>query len=49
MLLTISIILLILWGIGMISTYTLGGWLHLLLLLAVIVLLIRIIQGRRPV
>ena len=49
MLLTISIILLILWGVGLLSTYTLGGWLHLLLLLAVIVLLIRVIQGRRPV
>ena len=49
MLLTISIILVVLWLIGMISTYTLGGWLHLLLILAVIVLLIRVIQGRRPV
>ena len=49
MLLTISIILLILWAIGMIGTYTLGGWLHLLLILAVIMLLIRIIQGRRPI
>jgi Family of unknown function (DUF5670) len=46
---TIAIILLILWLLGMVSSYTLGGFVHLLLVLAIIVILIRVIQGRRPV
>jgi len=46
---TIAIVLLILWLLGMVSSYTLGGFVHLLLVLAVIVILIRVIQGRRPV
>ena len=49
MLWTIFVILLILWLLGMVSSYTLGGFIHILLLLAVVVLLIRIIQGRSPV
>jgi hypothetical protein len=49
MLWTIAIVLLILWLLGMVSSYTLGGFIHILLVLAVIVILIRIIQGRRPV
>jgi len=49
MLWTIAVILLILWALGMISSYTLGGFIHLLLVLALIVVLIRVIQGRRPV
>jgi hypothetical protein len=49
MLMTIAVILLIMWFLGMVTTYTMGGFLHLLLLLAVAVVLIRIIQGRRPV
>jgi hypothetical protein len=49
MLMTIAVLLLIMWLLGMVSTYTLGGFIHLLLLLAVAVVLIRIIQGRRPV
>ena len=49
MLMTIAVILLIMWFLGMVSTYTMGGFIHLLLLLAVAVVLIRIIQGRRPV
>ncbi len=49
MLWTIAVLLLILWLLGMISSYTLGGFIHILLILAVIVLLVRIIQGRRPV
>jgi hypothetical protein len=40
---------LVLWVLGMVSSYTLGGFIHLLLLLAVAVVLIRIIQGRSPV
>jgi hypothetical protein len=43
------VILLVLWAIGMVSSYTLGGFIHLLLLIALAVVLIRIIQGRRPV
>jgi Family of unknown function (DUF5670) len=49
MLWTIAVVLLILWLLGMISSYTLGGFIHLLLVIAIIVVLIRIIQGRRPV
>ncbi len=49
MLWTIFVILLILWLLGMVSSYTLGGFIHLLLVLAVAVVLINIIQGRRPV
>jgi hypothetical protein len=49
MLWTIAVILLVLWLLGMISSYTLGGFIHLLLVIAIIVVLIRIIQGRRPV
>jgi hypothetical protein len=48
MLETIAIVLLILWGLGLVSSYTLGGFIHVLLVLAVIVILVRIIQGRRP-
>lgn len=49
MLWTIFVILLVLWLLGMVSSYTLGGFIHLLLVLAVVVVLIRIIQGRSPV
>ncbi|HEV2245700.1 MAG TPA: lmo0937 family membrane protein [Terriglobia bacterium] len=45
----IFVLLLALWLIGMISSYTLGGFIHILLLIAIVVLLIRIIQGRRVV
>lgn len=47
MLWAIVVILLLLWGLGLVSSYTLGGFIHFLLLLAIIVLLVRIIQGRR--
>jgi Family of unknown function (DUF5670) len=46
---TIAIILIILWLLGLVTSYTLGGFVHLLLVLAIIVILIRVIQGRRPV
>jgi Family of unknown function (DUF5670) len=46
---TIAVILLILWLLGMVSSYTLGGFVHILLVLAIVVVLIRVIQGRRPV
>ena len=49
MLWTIVIILLVLWLLGLVSGYTLGGLLHILLIVAIIVILIRVIQGRRPV
>jgi Family of unknown function (DUF5670) len=48
MLLSIALILFVLWLLGLISAYTLGGFLHILLVLAIIAVLIRIIQGRRP-
>jgi hypothetical protein len=47
MLWTIAVVLLVLWAVGMVSSYTLGGFIHLLLVVAVIVVLIRVIQGRR--
>jgi Family of unknown function (DUF5670) len=49
MLWTIFVILVILWLLGMVTSYTLGGFIHLLLILAIAVVLINIIQGRRPV
>ena len=49
MLWTIFVILLILWLLGIVSSYTIGGFIHILLVLALVVLLINIIQGRRPV
>ena len=49
MLWTIFVILLVLWAVGMVSAYTLGCFIHLLLLIAIAVVLIRIIQGRRPI
>jgi len=49
MLWTIAVLLLILWLLGMVSSYTLGGFVHILLVLAVIAVLVRIIQGRNPV
>lgn len=47
MLETIAVILLILWLLGLVSSYTLGGFIHLLLVLAIVVIIIRVIQGRR--
>ena len=49
MLTTILLILVVLWLLGMVSSYTLGGFIHLLLVLAIAMFLIRIIQGRRPI
>ena len=49
MLWTIFVILLILWLLGVVTSYTLGGFIHLLLIIALVVLLINIIGGRRPV
>jgi hypothetical protein len=49
MLWTIFVILLVLWLLGMVSSYTLGGYIHILLLVAIAVVLIRVIQGRNPI
>lgn len=48
MLETIAIILVILWLLGLVSSYTMGGFIHLLLVVAVVVILLRVLQGRRP-
>lgn len=49
MLWTIAVILVMMWLLGMVTSYTLGGFLHLLLVLALIAVLIRVIQGRNPI
>ena len=49
MLWTIAIILFVLWAVGLVSSYTLGGFIHILLVVAVIVVIIRVIQGRKVV
>jgi hypothetical protein len=48
MLETIAIILIILWLLGLVSSYTMGGFIHVLLVIAVVVILVRVLQGRRP-
>jgi len=49
MLMTLFVILLVLWFLGMVTSYTLYGFIHILLVVAIPVLLIRVIQGRRPI
>jgi hypothetical protein len=49
MLWTIFVLLLVLWLLGIVSSYTLGGFIHILLVIALVVLLIQLISGRRPV
>lgn len=49
MLMTIAVLLVLLWLLGMVSSYTLSGFIHLLLVIAVIMVLIRVIQGRNPI
>jgi len=48
MLETIAIILIILWVLGLVSSYTMGGFVHVLLVIALVVIVVRILQGRRP-
>jgi len=48
MLETIAIILIVLWVLGFVSSYTLGGFIHILLVIALVVILLRVIQGRGP-
>ena len=47
MLETLAVVLLLLWALGLMSSYTLGGLIHILLVMAVVVILVRVIQGRR--
>lgn len=49
MLVTLAVILLILWALGLVTSYTIGGFIHVLLVAAIIMFLVRIIQGRNPV
>jgi hypothetical protein len=49
MLWTIFVILLVLWALGMVTSTTLGGFIHILLIVAIVVVLIRVIQGRQPI
>jgi hypothetical protein len=48
MLWTIAVVLLIMWALGLATSYTVSGFVHILLVLAIVVVLIRVIQGRRP-
>jgi hypothetical protein len=48
MLWTIAVILIVLWLLGLVTSYTMGGFIHILLVIAVIVVLVRVIQGRKP-
>jgi hypothetical protein len=47
MLATIAIVLLVLWALGLVTSYTMGGFIHILLVVAVVMILVRFIQGRR--
>jgi hypothetical protein len=48
MLWTIFVILLVLWLLGLVSSYTLGGFIHILLVIAIVVLILQLLSGRRP-
>ncbi len=48
MLWTIAVVLIILWALGLVSGYTMGSFIHILLVIAIIVILVRVIQGRKP-
>jgi hypothetical protein len=48
MLWTIALILIVLWLLGLVSSYTMGGFIHILLVVAIIVVLVQVIQGRKP-
>lgn len=49
MLWTIAVLLLVMWFLGLVSSYTMGGFIHLLLVLALVAVLIRLIRGRQPI
>jgi len=48
MLETVAVILIVLWLLGLVSSYTMGGFIHIFLVIAVVVILVRLLQGRRP-
>ncbi|MDQ3186847.1 MAG: lmo0937 family membrane protein [Pseudomonadota bacterium] len=48
MLYTIAVVLIILWLLGLVSSYTMGGFIHILLVIAIVVILLRVISGRKP-
>ena len=48
MLYTIALVLLVLWVLGLVASYTIGGFIHILLVIAVIIILLRVISGRKP-
>jgi Family of unknown function (DUF5670) len=48
MLYTLAVVLVVLWLLGLVTSYTLGGFIHILLVIAVVVILLRVISGRRP-
>ena len=45
---TVAVVLLLLWALGLVSSYTMGGFIHILLVLAIVVVLVRVISGRTP-
>jgi hypothetical protein len=49
MLYTIAVVLIVLWLLGMVTSYTVGGFIHILLVIAIIMILVNLISGRRPV
>ena len=49
MLMTVVVVLILLWVLGLVTSYTMGGLIHLLLVVAIIVVLVRVIQGRKPI
>lgn len=48
MLYTIAVVLLILWLLGLVTSYTISGFIHILLVIAIVIILLRVIQGRKP-
>jgi hypothetical protein len=46
---TVVIVLIILWALGLVTSYTMGGLIHILLVIAIVVILVRVIQGRKPI
>ena len=49
MLYTLAVVLIVLWLLGLVSSYTMGGFIHILLVIAIVIVLLRVISGRRPV
>lgn len=49
MLMTLAIVLLVLWGLGLVSAYTMGGFIHILLVIAIVLVLVQVIQGRKVI